>query len=1174
MPSFYSGSKCDRTEPLVPASENISRWLKGLFLGLVAGLTAAAPVVAQVSDKPLFLTGRGLPPNVLLILDNSDSMQEGLSQGRVGLNWASCVPGPNMDAALCPAGARYEESKGSIVKRVGRNLANRYRGQVNLGLMAYQQHPASDTRDDVFSESAPRTVRWRLMHRIADARFARVSDPAFYQPDHTEPLSSGVKRFREPHPKLANTWIFYNVAVPGYWRDGTNWETADRTFFCNKTSSTYTCYNTMSVANNLERYNANFTSSIGGFTITLTDSMRQRGVTDWGQYVVFTELKQNEWRANSSPGPGFLHVPIGGTNADGTTNAAHWDRIITKLQPQKVTYSATQGNVLVNPTWPIIAAGLTPLEGTMRTARDYFLGEQTTFFGTNQGNTGAKVPLSCGVNAALWLTDGLPSVSSTGAPLGTNPVQAVTQATAAVKDFHDRTGVPTYIVGFALPPGVGNLFNSTDFPDGPLGALAKAGGTDRAYSAQSEAELEEVINSLFSRIVEESSGSASSVAANSTSLQSGTAIYQASFDSRDWSGDLRALRVRSPTASTPNVIDDAAAWTASAKLPAPASRNLITWVPVSPTPGGVPPAASGETKLFEFVNLNDGQKAALNRHPDTATPDNRGAQRVAWLRGNQQYEGFTNADFRTRTKLLGDIVHSRPLYIHNQNFGYQALTDGGNEYPGFLQSLANTTPLVAVAANDGKLHFFDARLPCANGETTDCSATGGTEVFAYVPGAVIPELNKLTSQNHGRDRKFVFDGSPRLGHVYDASKPAGSRWRRIVVGSLGRGGKAAFALDIDSKTVLWELTPNHSNKVGTIIGEPVLGRAPNGRWITVIPNGHGSADGRASLLILDTLTGQILLDWTPSHANNLVNSGNAMFTPVAVDMTGDRRIDRVYAGDIKGNLWRLDLGGNINQWGVPGSLKSGNNELPLFQARSTSAVAQAITARPAVAKDERGRLVVLFGTGKYFETGDDQIGESPLVNSFYGLIDDDAGTILRGQLQTQDVYGSVNAFGYEVRGTSANSVGNTQRGWVMDLPTSGERVVEDALIRPGNRVVFSTLIPEPSSDPCKPGGGTGWIMEISALSGSRLATSPFDLSGEGFGEESFISIPIAGQAEPMKIPGSGVRSKVGIPTRPAVIEDPQFRDREYKIPAGSSGQLMEIIEERVGAGRKTWRQLR
>ncbi len=81
--------------------------------------------------------------------------------------------------------------------------------------------------------------------------------------------------------------------------------------------------------------------------------------------------------------------------------------------------------------------------------------------------------------------------------------------------------------------------------------------------------------------------------------------------------------------------------------------------------------------------------------------------------------------------MLGDIVNSDPTYVAAQNYGYDVLPDEeGSSYLTYRENIANRTPIVYVAANDGMLHGFAAET--------------GVELLAYMPNAVYPELSALT----------------------------------------------------------------------------------------------------------------------------------------------------------------------------------------------------------------------------------------------------------------------------------------------------------------------------------------------------------------------------------------------------------------------------------------------
>ena len=123
--------------------------LAALSLPMLSEAQDATPPrdLIGISNAPLNVVNR-VPPNVLLILDNSESGQEGLD-GRVAIGnnigdrESSICRGPSLNATNCPAGAASPLSKSSIMKSVGLQIINDYRHSINLGLMAYQQNPAS-----------------------------------------------------------------------------------------------------------------------------------------------------------------------------------------------------------------------------------------------------------------------------------------------------------------------------------------------------------------------------------------------------------------------------------------------------------------------------------------------------------------------------------------------------------------------------------------------------------------------------------------------------------------------------------------------------------------------------------------------------------------------------------------------------------------------------------------------------------------------------------------------------------------------------------------------------------------------------------------------------------------------------------------------------------------------
>lgn len=692
---------------------------------------------------------------------------------------------------------------------------------------------------------------------------------------------------------------------------------------------------------------------------------------------------------------------------------------------------------------------------------------------------------------------------------------------------------------------------------------------DNYYLAGGADDMVQSLTEAFARIAAELRSSATSVATNSTRLGADTAVFQASFDSTNWSGDVQAYRINADGTVDPN-----AAWSVATNLDALSefditSRKILTITP--PTSGGGGSLVSTNGRDFEWPSLTTAQQDALRQNPlgGPLLPVTIGQERVDYLRGSRLLEQPTGL-YRQRDSRLGDIVNSDPQFIHQQDFGYALLDqtsafsgDGaGAAYVTYRQSAAyqSRTPMVILSANDGMMHGFDASL----------GASGGDELFAFVPHAAIEDMYELTLPEYSH--RFFVDGSPRAADVW-----TGSAWRTIVVGTTGAGGKSVFALDItspsgiNSSDVLWEFT--HPD-MGYTIGQPAIVPLANGEFGVVVTSGYDTGNTDGKIWILNPNNGNIIRTITVDNSGDLG-------PPLVVDLNNDRVADRIYTGDTDGNLWRFDLtDSNPSNWQPPAALRSGSTPLPLFVARDASGTRRPITAPLTSAFGENGLHTVFFGTGAFYRVDDNVVPVNPDVDAFYGIIDRGVQISGRSELLEQSILVETASNGRRLRAVTDNQMNSSQSGWFLDLmwtPTyggpgaKGERVVSRALVR-GDRVIFATLIP--SEDPCA-FGGDSWLMELNTFSGGRLDYALFDLNTDGqFDDDDWIDVTLPdGTVE--RMPPSAIAPDVNIIKTPAVITGIGPNDDEVKIVSGSGGDLMRIMERGSTAlGRLSWRQMR
>tara|TARA_R110002167_G_scaffold212683_1_gene417309 strand:- start:30 stop:3860 length:3831 start_codon:yes stop_codon:yes gene_type:complete len=675
--------------------------------------------------------------------------------------------------------------------------------------------------------------------------------------------------------------------------------------------------------------------------------------------------------------------------------------------------------------------------------------------------------------------------------------------------------------------------------------LLHAGVNSRGgfFSAAEPAKFANDLSGVLDTITSQSKSSASSIAANSTRLDSGTLVYQASFNSLDWAGRIVAYNLNTDGSLKGIAWDSNTNSIASA-----ATRNIVVGLGAPGTL--VTSAISLTASNYDALSLSL-QTALLAGGSLTTALD-----RLAWLRGDKSKEGVT---LRQRSTPLGDIINSDPYFVDNlADYGFSVLSGTeGSTYKTFLSEKKARTSMIYVGANDGMLHGFDALT--------------GKEKFAYLPVASFPKLAALTDPAYVHS--YTVDGSPRASDAYINGK-----WRTVLLGSMGAGGNSVFAIDVTDpasltkNSFLWEKATSllDTDKLGVAMSEPVIARLDAGnKWVAIFGNGYASGDN-VKLLVVDLATGAVL----KAIDTGVSGVGNGLGTPVPVDVDSDRITDYVYAGDLKGNLWKFDFTGNsIATWDV--AFKDGSIPKPLFQAVDNDGAAQPITVRPTVGSHKDSGYMVYFGTGKYFEYADAVVSASPQIQDFYGIRDVGSRVLNRGDLITQTVVfegdgtltdGSTSAF--PVRLVSNNSPDSAPvYGWHLRLLSpsgvaTGERAVSKPILRNG-RIIFTSIIP--NSDACGY-GGKSWLMELDASNGGRLNSPALDVNADGKVDD-LDKILFEGEYYPISGRGSDEMIKT-----PGIIG---AGDLEYKYTSGSSGTI-GVVTESAGEsellGRQSWRQ--
>ncbi|MBP6483400.1 MAG: hypothetical protein KA254_02140 [Rhodoferax sp.] len=654
-------------------------------------------------------------------------------------------------------------------------------------------------------------------------------------------------------------------------------------------------------------------------------------------------------------------------------------------------------------------------------------------------------------------------------------------------------------------------------------------------------------------------------------------FFAPQFNAADWSGTVMrsslVLNTETGTVeSTPNVIWDAGAiltsgsWASGTTTLAdpyqrPADRKIITMATVSGATTGV---------LFDVANKNQLDSAilaALNTNPISGATDNLADQRINWLRGDHGYElSSTGGALRRRASVMGDVINSGPVYKQAADPRLS-----GTGYLAFAQSVLNRGAVIYVGANDGMMHAF--------------RATDGKELFAYIPRAVAPYLNKLTHPSYTH-RPYV-DGVAQVGEAQ-----VGSNWKTLLVSGMGGGAQGVFALDVTHpesfgvNNVMFEFTDADDPDMGNVLTQPALvklmvpgatpANPPTYKWFIAVgsgynnykADGHASANGAQALFFLsvDKAAGTPWTEGTnyykvtvpvaqTSAVNGLVNPG----------FTGTNGVTKLlYAGDLQGNMWKFDLSDGINNTTIASAvLSAGGTRKPLFVATDSVGTRQPITTAPQIIEANTEGYMVVFGTGKFVEPSDTSTAGQQAIYGIWDSMETSASahTVPRDKLyqRSSTLSGASVTLG---TGTFVYGMDNGQyRGWYFNLPQTRERVSVESALGVG-AVIFAAAIPEGTCS----GDGSGRKYCVNPVTGMNVC----------FGDAtSTLGIPSGPKIFQIELSDSSYSARSPSGRRTVTIEQQAVSSSTRITDAGNAlvaGQ--KLVQITIPAGRLNWRELR
>ncbi|MCI5221452.1 MAG: hypothetical protein D3924_01915 [Candidatus Electrothrix sp. AR4] len=341
---------------------------------------------------------------------------------------------------------------------------------------------------------------------------------------------------------------------------------------------------------------------------------------------------------------------------------------------------------------------------------------------------------------------------------------------------------------------------------------ATVNGRGKFFSAKNPDSLVSALRDTFADIGSRTA-SGSSASVNGDELRTGLVLYQSTYVSGAWTGDVRAFPV-DPNTGEIKKKDEEILWWANKKVQEQdwnAGRKIFTF----DGDKGIP---------FRYKELSDAQKNALNNNPDT----------VDYLRG-REITGFRKrTEESTPSAPLGDLVHSAPLLVSS----ISPETDGiDNDEDTEIDEEGEKGGTIFVGGNDGMLHALHAQT--------------GAERFAYFPLRSFDYLYDLTKVDYqhrfyvdGRQsfKRMTFfagnqtkDGKDNDGDGFtdevdenysdtidndgdgDIDESLEYKTITLLVGTLNKGGRGIYALDISNAEFI---SPDSNEDENFLLSDP------------------------------------------------------------------------------------------------------------------------------------------------------------------------------------------------------------------------------------------------------------------------------------------------------------------------------------------------------------------
>jgi type IV pilus assembly protein PilY1 len=469
----------------------------------------------------------------------------------------------------------------------------------------------------------------------------------------------------------------------------------------------------------------------------------------------------------------------------------------------------------------------------------------------------------------------------------------------------------------------------------------------------------------------------------------------------------------------------------------------------------------------KVADANAAITAEMLGAPVTVGPPTERTEVLNWMNGLDYFDENDNDSTTDTRNRMGDPLHVRPAPV----------IYGGTE--------ENPDMVIFNATNDGYLHAIDA--------------DDGSELWSFVPRQLLSRMHALFEDDLSATRAYGLDGEimPIILNNNDMPGISGSE-RVILLFGMRRGGTALFAVEVTDRNdpqLLWEISADDADfaDMGQSWSMPqyaLINIGGDDREVAIFGGGYDTVQDSYSVVtdsvgnaiyMVDVLTGAKIWSAGPGAGFDLQLSEMNYSIPAPVkvlDMNYDHKADRMYVGDMGGQVWRFDIAnGNDVSSLVDGGVFASLGAAASPTVEATRRFYSQIDVVDVIEHSHR-YLSIHLGSGYRAHVLDEDIDEE-----FYALRDYDVFNQLEGAdygtpIERDDMTDITDIVDPELDATSA--------GWRLTLDIAdGEKSLSRAISFAGS-IYFTTFAPQSRESVCDVKLGTNWLYKVKVLNGNPV----------------------------------------------------------------------------------------